>query len=99
MAVKGRTARCADAAAAAVPGLATGARQTTGRGVGGTESFGLSAEDQVLIAGGARIPLPRLLVGEAHGEAQGLVGMDLLRGTVLVVSEDPSHDVIWLVPA
>ena len=86
-------------AAAAVPGLATGARQTTGRGVGGTESFGLSAEDQVLVAGGARIRLPRLLVGEAHGETQGLVGMDLLRGTVLAVSGDPSRDVIWMVPA
>jgi Aspartyl protease len=85
-------------AAAAVPGLATGARQTTGRGVGGTESFGSAADDQVLIAGGARIPLPRLLVGEAHGEAHGLVGMDLLRGTVLAVSADPSRDVIWLVP-
>lgn len=86
-------------AADAVPGLATGARQTTGRGVGGTESFGSAADDQVLIAGGARISLPRLLVGDAHGDALGLVGMDLLRRTVLVVSADPSRDVIWLVPA
>jgi Aspartyl protease len=86
-------------AAAAVPGLASGPRQATGRGVGGTESFGLAVDHQVLIAGGARISLPRLLVGEAHGDALGLVGMDLLRGTVLVVSADPSQDVIWLVPA
>jgi Aspartyl protease len=85
-------------AAAAVPGLETGQRETTGRGVGGSESFGSTADDQVLVAGGTRIAVPRLLVGDVHGEAQGLVGMDLLRGTVLAVSSEPSRDVIWLRP-
>ena len=86
-------------AEAAFPERSAGPRQASGRGVGGTQSFGVAVDDQVLVAGGARIPVPRLLVGDAHGEAQGLVGMDLLRGTVLAVASDPRRSVIWLRPA
>ncbi|MGH2455036.1 MAG: retropepsin-like aspartic protease [Candidatus Limnocylindria bacterium] len=89
--------------AAAVPGLEGGARLSAGRGVGGTESFGHEAPDRVLLAGDARLNLRRLLVrpemGDPAGPAAGLVGMDVLRGTVLAVSADSTHPILWLLAA
>jgi hypothetical protein len=86
-------------AAAAVPGLEGGERSSSGRGVGGGETFGIEVHGQQLAVGNARLPIPRLMVGEdGHGDALGLVGMDLLRGTVLVVGADRDRLIEWLVP-
>jgi Aspartyl protease len=82
----------------AVPTLLGGTPTESGRGVGGSTAIGSEVKDQVLRAGSATLPVPSLLVREEIGTAQGLVGMDLLRGTVLVVSADPSRPVLWLVP-
>lgn len=90
-------ARTTQFAAEAVPDLATGSRTSAGRGVGGTESFGVEATDVELVAGGTRLRVPRLLVVAGHGEAQGLVAMDLVRGTVLAIGPG-MRTVIWLVP-
>lgn len=85
-------------AEAAVPTLLGGIPIESGRGVGGGTAIGSEAKDQVLRVGSARLRVPSLLVREEIGIAQGLVGMDLLRRTVLVTSADPNRPVLWLVP-
>lgn len=83
---------------AAVPG-ASGAQASSGRGVGGRESFGAEVRRQTLAVGEARLPLESLIVSAEMDGRDGLVGMDVLRGTVLTVSGDPHRPVIWQVPA
>lgn len=88
-----------DVVASAVPGLMGEETESTGRGVGGTEMFGAAATDQVLNLGEARIPLPRLVVVR-DVEGRGiLVGMDVLRGTIVTVHGDPARPVFWQLPS
>lgn len=83
----------------AVPGLATATLEAGGRGVSGTQVHGSVVTDQVLRAGDGTLPLPRLFVRPAsRATPPGLVGMDLLRGTVLMVGADLDRRVLWLVP-
>jgi len=81
--------------AAVVPADPGGPRTSSGHGVGGTEHFGAEIADQTLLVGGARVPLGTLIVEDAMDGRDGLVGMDVLRGTVLTVSGDPNRPVIW----
>ncbi|HLE88949.1 MAG TPA: retropepsin-like aspartic protease [Candidatus Limnocylindria bacterium] len=83
--------------ATAVPGDAGGATTSAGRGVGGAEHFGAVLADRILLVGGARLPLGTLLVEPEMDGRDGLVGMDVLRGTVLTVSGDPHRPVLWQV--
>jgi hypothetical protein len=85
-------------AASAVPGLGGGPMASSGRGVGGTESIGSEVRDQVLRVGGVGLPLASLIVGDEMDGRSGLVGMDVLRGTVLTVSGDPDRPVLWQTP-
>ena len=55
--------------------------------------------DRTLLVGDARFALPRLLIREHVGSMLGLIGMDVLRGTVLVLGADPAAGVSWLVPS
>jgi Aspartyl protease len=90
--------KTSDVVASAVPGLTGEQTESSGRGVGGTEMFGAGVADQVLRVGEAAIPLPRLVViGEVDGRGI-LVGMDVLRGTIVTVSGDPALPVFWQVP-
>ncbi len=82
----------------AVPGLQGGERKPTGHGVGGGQTFGMEVAGASLRVGGVELSVPSLLVREKPSNAPGVVGMDLLRETVLVVSADPGRDVLWLVP-
>jgi len=82
---------------AAVPADAAGPRTSSGRGVGGTEHFGAEIANQTLLVGDARVPLRTLMVEERMDGRDGLVGMDVLRGTVLTVSGDPHRPVLWQV--
>lgn len=83
----------------AVPGLATGDLVAGGRGVSGTQVHGSVALHQTLRFGDATLPLPRLFVRPSFNDAvQGLIGMDVLRGTVLMVGADLERRVLWLVP-
>jgi hypothetical protein len=83
----------------AVPGLGTDILEAGGRGVSGTQVHGSVVTDQVLRIGDATLPLPRLFVRpSSSAAAPGLVGMDLLRGTVLMVGADLDRRVLWLVP-
>jgi len=82
-----------------VPGLGTATLEAGGRGVSGTRVHGSVVSDQVLRVGDATLPLPRLFVRpSSSAAAPGLVGMDLLRGTVLMVGADLDRRVLWLVP-
>lgn len=86
-------------ARAAVPGLgAGGTPRSTGHGVGGTESFGVDVPGQLLHVGDARLPVDLLIADHDLGQAGCVVGMDLLRGTVLVVGGPPGSPVRWLLP-
>jgi hypothetical protein len=92
-------ARTTYAAQAAVPGLGDGGvRRSTGRGVGGTESFGIDMPGRVLHVGDAAMPVNLVVAAHDRGLAGCVVGMDLLRGTVLVVGGPPGTTVRWLLP-
>ena len=72
-------------------------RDDVGRGVGGGASVGTELADRTLLVGGARLPVHSLIVGPEMDGRDGLVGMDVLRGTVLTVSGDPDRPVLWQV--
>ena len=84
--------------ATAVPGLEAGPRVAAGHGVGGGEIVGSVVEERTLVVGDARVPVPRLIVRDEMGDHDGLVGMNVLRGTVLAVRGDRARPVFWLVP-
>ncbi|MFL5669603.1 MAG: aspartyl protease family protein [Chloroflexota bacterium] len=84
-------------AASAVPGLVGAPELEPGKGVGGSSVLGEVVELQMLLVGGARFAVPRLLVRETIDTMHGLVGMDLLHGTVLVVSADRTRPLFWMV--
>jgi len=90
--------RGTEVAAAAVPGLMGTATPDSGKGVGGDPVTGSVIESRVLLVGGARLPIRRLLVRPEIGSMLGLIGMDVLRGTVLMVSADRHRPIWWLVP-
>ena len=92
-------ARSTSFAAGALPGIAGGAEAVTGRGLAGREIRSPVVEGAVLHAGGASLRIEALhLTAERAGDVDGIVGMDVLRGTALVLSADPKAPVIWLVP-
>ena len=79
-------------AVAAVPGL-EGAATDAGKGVGGGPVVATAVEDRVLRLGDERFPVARLLIRDEIDTMLGLVGMDVLRGTILVVGADRSRPV------
>jgi len=79
-------------AVAAVPGL-VGVAGSVGKGVGGGAVLGAVVEDRTLRLGDERFGVGRLLIREAIDTMLGLVGMDVLRGTILVVGADRNRPV------
>ena len=80
----------------AFPGEVDGQlRSSAGRGVGGKASLGAEARDRTLLVGGARVALDSILVGDGMDGRDGLVGMDMLRGTVLTVTHDANRSIFW----
>ena len=79
-------------AVAAVPGL-VGAAVEAGKGVGGGPVLATAVEDRTLRLGDERFPVARLLIRDEIDTMLGLVGMDVLRGMILVVGADPSRSV------
>lgn len=88
-----------EALAAYVADVAAGATTSGGVGVSGGGIDGVPVTGRNLLVGGRSIPIPSLLVRPDMGGHlfTSLVGMDVLRGTVLVVSSSPSNAVFWLV--
>ena len=85
-------------AIAAVPDLVGTVQGDTGKGVGGGPVVGTVVEDRILRVGDVRLPVQRLLIRDEIDTMLGLVGMDVLRGTILVVAADRSRPVRWQVP-
>jgi len=83
--------------ATAVPDAGDGPQISSGRGVGGGTALGTELAARTLLVGGARLPVQSLIVGPEMDGRGGLVGMDVLRGTVLTVSGDPDRPVLWQV--
>jgi hypothetical protein len=83
--------------AAAVPGLGGGEIRGAGHGVGGGQIVGSVVENRVLVVAGTRLPVARVVVRDAMDGHDGLVAMDVLRGTVLAVSANRSRPAFWQV--
>lgn len=86
-------------AASAVPGLASGNAIRIGGGVSGADVVAASAGRQRLVVAGRELPVASLEVRSTMHDPQGIVGMDVLRGTVLAVAADPSRPVRWQLAA
>lgn len=80
-------------AVAAVAGLVGTPTDEPGKGVGGGPVLGTVVADRTLVIGGERFGVPRLLIRDEIDTMQGLVGMDVLRETILVVASDRSRPV------
>lgn len=80
-----------------LPGLASGASERLGGGVSGADVVGVRAGPQVLVVAGQEIPVASLAVRDSVPDPPGLVGMDVLRGTVLACAADLGRQVLWQV--
>jgi hypothetical protein len=84
--------------AAAVPGLVAADSERLGGGVGGGDYAGAFVGPRTLVVGGRQVDVPALAVRQTMHDPQGLVGMDVLRGTILACTADLTRPVFWLVP-
>lgn len=82
----------------AVPALVASAAERLGGGVSGADVMGGFAEAQTLIVSGKALPVARLAIRKGMEPPHGMVGMDLLGGTVLICGADQSRRVLWQVP-
>ncbi len=81
----------------AVPGMSGGSAERLGGGVSGADVMGASAGGATLVVGEHDVPVPSLAVRPSMHDPQGIVGMDVLRGTILAVSRDAGRPVLWQV--
>ena len=82
---------------AAVPGLGGGHEERLGGGVSGADVTGSTAGARVLEVAGREVHVAELAVREGMHDPQGMVGIDVLRGTVLAFSADRARPVVWQV--
>lgn len=82
---------------AAVPGLSIDKAERLGGGVSGGDYAGGSVGPRTLVIAGSRLAVPALHVRAQMHDPQGLVGTDLLRGTILACAADLSRPVYWSV--
>ena len=83
----------------AVPGLGVGSEERLGAGVSGADVIGSSAGAQVIAVAGHEVPVEELAVRETMHDPQGMVGMDVLPGTVVACAAERSRRVFWQIPA
>ena len=83
---------------AAVPGLGDGSQERLGGGVSDADVIGSSGGAQVIAVAGRDVPVERLAVRETMHDPQGMVGADVLRGTVIACAADRSRRVVWQIP-
>jgi hypothetical protein len=81
----------------AAPGAASDKTKRLGGGVSGADVMGRRTGPAVLRVGDAALQVDDLAIRETQ-DPPGLIGMDVLRGTVVVCSDNPSGHVLWLVP-
>lgn len=83
----------------AMPGLAGAVSERLGGGVSGADVMGAKAGEATLLVAGREVHVPSLAVRTSMHDPQGLVGIDVLRGTILAVGADVSRPVLWQIPA
>ena len=84
---------------AAVPGLGDGTPpERLGAGVSDADVLGSSGGAQVIAVAGCNVPVERLAVRETMHDPQGMVGADVLRGTVIACAADRRRRVVWQIP-
>jgi hypothetical protein len=81
-----------------VPESGSGELERVGGGVSGADVMAARLGPAVLAIGGIRIGIPNLAAREAIEGVQAMVGMDILRGTVLACTADRTGRVVWQVP-
>jgi Aspartyl protease len=91
--------RGTEIASAVLSGRGAGELERIGGGVSGADVMAQRLGPSVLAIGGVRIPIPDLAARDAMEGVQAMVGMDVLRGTVLACTADPIGRVIWQLPA
>ncbi|MFN2471785.1 MAG: retropepsin-like aspartic protease [Gaiellaceae bacterium] len=82
----------------AVPGLAGATPERLGGGVSGADVIGARAGEATLVVAGHELQVSSLAVRRSMQDPQGLVGMDVLRGTILAVAADVRRPVLWQIP-
>ncbi len=80
---------------AAVPGLGDGSAARLGGGVSGADVIGADGGAQVISVAGHVVPVAHLAVRETMHDPQGMVGADVLRGTILACAADRARRVVW----
>jgi hypothetical protein len=83
----------------AVPGLADAVEERLGGGVSGADVMGSRAGEATLVVAGNEMRVASLAVRTTMPDPQGLVGMDVLRGTILALAADSSRPVLWQIPS
>jgi hypothetical protein len=83
--------------ATAVPGLSAEDSERLGGGVSGADVLGATVGEATLVVSGREIPVAALAIRQAMHDPQAMVGMDVMRGTVLAVAADVSRPVFWQV--
>ena len=82
-----------------LPEGAAGEVERIGGGVSGADVMAARLGPAVLTIGGdVRIPIPDLAARDAMEGVQAMVGMDILRGTVLACTADRTGRVVWQLP-
>jgi hypothetical protein len=90
--------RHTEIARSVVPGLAGSSVRAGSTGISGAGVFGAEAGPRTLVVGDARVPVTALIVREEMEPPLGLIGMDVLRGTALIVGAGRDAPFLWLVP-
>lgn len=85
-------------ASSAVPGLAGAGSERLGGGVGGADVMGERAGEATLVVAGHELPVPSLVVRSTMPDPPGMVGLDVLRGTILAVCADVKRPALWQLP-
>ena len=81
-----------------VPDLAPTAVERLGSGVSGAGVMGSVLPDRVLRMGGVEVAVGSLVLREGMVYPHAMIGMDLLRGTVVSCDADPGGRLTWQIP-
>ncbi len=80
-----------------VPGLVHATLERLGGGVSGSDVMGSVVGPRTVLVGDARLAVPDLALRSGMGYPGAMLGMDVLRGTVVACDARPDGDVlIWL---
>lgn len=85
-------------AASAVPSLVAEAIERIGGGVSGADVAGSLVGEATVIIGGARLRVPELAIRPEMHDPQGIVGMDVLRNTIVACAADVARPVFLVLP-